>query len=193
MIGRIKHGHIEVGRARFRAACYAGLLIASCSGSAGDLPGPDAVATPHEWKVWRDEQYGFELRYPTDVVVLPESQKAPSGGPRSLRRVRFQHETIAAGAFADREPARFSIEVFENSHRESLRGWLRIYGRLPPGAEVTSINVAGAREALRVALRQALAPNEFVYAASERYVYALTPLGEHGEDMLASFLLEGGQ
>jgi hypothetical protein len=193
MIGHMKHGHIGVGRARLCTACFAGLLITSCSGRAGDLTGPDAIAPPHEWRVWRDEQYGFQLRYPKDVVVLPESQKAPADGPRSLRRVRFQHETIAAGAFADREPARFSIEVFENSRRESLRGWLMTHGRLPPGAEVTSINVAGAREALRVALRQALAPNEFVYAASERYVYALTPLGEHGEDMLASFLLEGRQ
>jgi hypothetical protein len=42
---------------------------------------------------------------------------------------------------------------------------------------------------LRVRLQQLLAPNEFAYVANRGYVYGLTPLGEHGDGMLASFRL----
>ncbi len=185
----MKHGCVAVALTRLGAAFVTGLLIASCSGNAGNPASPDGMETPGEWRVWTDEDYRFHLRYPRDLVVLPEPHSPPAGGPRSLRRVRFQDQKIAAGAFADREPARFSVEVFDNRQRESLSAWLKSHGRLPSGATVTSVDVAGAQEALKIALRQMLAPNEFVYVASDRYVYALTPLGEHAEEMLASFRL----
>lgn len=34
-----------------------------------------------------------------------------------------------------------------------------------------------------------MAPNEFYFFASEKYVYRLTPLGPHGQEMLGSFEL----
>ena len=110
-----------------------------------------------------------------------------------MLRVRFQEKSIAAGQFAEFEPARFMIQIFEKPASVSLGGWLRSANLVPAGAMSSPIRVEGARESLRVALRQQIAPNEFVYVAGETYVYRLTSLGEHGAQMRASFRVIGAR
>ena len=60
----------------------------------------------------------------------------------------------------------FSIDVFERRPAVALGDWLRSDDVMPAGASVTPVQIEGAQEALRVALRQQLAPNEFVYVST---------------------------
>ena len=124
-------------------------------------------------------------------MILAEATLPTPTRPPAVQRVRFQDRQIAAGQFAELQPAMFSIDVFERRPAVALGDWLRSDDVLLAGASVTPVQIEGAQEALRVALRQQLAPNEFVYVSTARYVYRLTPLGQHGEEMLASFRLLG--
>ena len=54
---------------------------------------------------------------------------------------------------------------------------------------VEEVTLDGAGDALRVRRAILLAPNEFYYFSTERYVYRLTPLGLYSGDMLGSFQL----
>jgi hypothetical protein len=180
---------------RLSGTMVASLLVASCSGTeAQDVSGPTGQSPVVEragWQTYTDSAYGFSVQYPEEYVILAEAILPTSTRPPAVQRVRFQDKQIAAGQFADFEPARFSIEVFERRPAVALGDWLRSDDVVPAGASVTPVQIEGAQEALRVALRQQLAPNEFVYVLAGRYVYRLTPLGQHGEDMLASFRLLG--
>jgi hypothetical protein len=176
---------------RFTRAVAVVMMATSCAngGQPADPTG-QPPSTPPGWQTHSDTSYGFAIDYPPEYVVLPERPASGESRPPALRNVRFQHRDIAAGQFADREPARFTIEVFERNGRTTLRGWLEEVGRLPQAAVVSPVRLQGAREGLRVQMRQQLAPNEFVYFATAAHVYALTPVGEHGDQMLASFRLE---
>lgn len=177
---------IASGLGRWVGAILAGVVMANCN-EAVDSSGPvqpSPVGVVAEWRTYADARYGFSVRHPKEYVILPETVLATR--PATIHRVRFQDEGIARGALADREPARFSIELFERSSL-SLRTWLQAHDLLPASAVVTETRIEGATESLRVALRQQLAPNEFVYLATDRHVYRLTPLGEHSQGMLTSF------
>ena len=104
-----------------------------------------------------------------------------------MARVRFQEKELLSSAFVDREPARFMVEVFFGDQATTLTAWLRSNNRLPAGAVTSTIALAGAAEGLKVQQRQQLAPNEFYYFARGRYIFAVTPLGAHSAEMLASF------
>jgi hypothetical protein len=103
--------------------------------------------------------------------------------------VRFQDRQLATSPFADREPARFRIDVFSWAQPTSLEAWLRSVGRLPADADVSSFSWIGAREAVAVRQRSALSPNEFFYFATSKWVYALTPTAD-GSTMLGTFVLK---
>jgi hypothetical protein len=164
------------------------LIISTGCGTSGQKPTEPSRSstTPAGWQTHTDAVYGFAVDYPPDYVILPEPAGHTDTRPATLRRVRFQTKQIAAGQFADREPAILTIEVAERD-RQSLREWLLASGRLPGGAAVSPVQVAGAHEGVRIRLAQMLAPNEFVYLAGTDYVYGLTPLGDRSEQMLASF------
>ena len=168
----------------------AALLMATGCANSGQQPtdsiGPPAAA-PSGWQTYRDADYAFAIEFPPDYVIQAEPAQPPASRRPPLRRVRFQQRDIAAGQFADREPAQFTVEVFERIGRQGLREWLQSEGRLPQGAVVTPVRLEGADEGVRVQMRQQLAPNDFVYFARGEYIYALTPLGEHGDQMLATF------
>jgi len=174
--------------------CAAAVLIATgCANSAQqptDSIGPPPAA-PSGWQTYSDADYAFALDFPPEYVIQAEPVQPPAARRLPLRRVRFQQRDIAAGQFADREPAQFTVEVFERLGRQSLREWLQSEGRLPQDAVVTPVRLAGADEGIRVQMRQQLAPNDFVYFARGEYIYALTPLGEQGNQMLASFRFVG--
>ena len=180
---------------RLSGMIVASLLVASCSGTeAQDVSGPTGqspVIDKAGWQTYTDSAYGFSVQYPEEYVILAEAALPTPTRPPAVQRVRFQEKRIAASQFAELEPARFSIDVFEHRPAVALRDWLRSGEVMPAGASVTPVQIEGAQEALRVALRQQLAPNEFDYVSTARYVYRLTPLGQHGEQMLASFRLLG--
>jgi len=107
--------------------------------------------------------------------------------------VRFQDKARASGQFADREPAQFAIEVFELDPPVPLRDWLDSTGLVPARATVEQVHLDGAGDGWRVRRPVLMAPNEFYYFATKEYVYRLTPLGPHSQDMLASFQLSPGR
>ncbi len=172
----------------------ASVVLASCESAArqiGEPTGPSPVIQTAGWLMHTDSTYGFAVGYPNDCVILKEATLPTPTQPPAVQRVRFQQKDIAAGQFADLEPPRFTIRVFTRSSGRSLREWLDSFGLLPPGSEISAVRLEGASDGLRVALRQQLAPNEFVYFATDKYVYGLIPLSPESADMLASFRLIG--
>jgi hypothetical protein len=139
--------------------------------------------------VYKNDAYGFSVRYPRAYVILRERGAESGGPPRALARVRFQERRVAAGQFAGLEPPRFSVEVFDNAGGGSLREWLAAAGWLSEGDDVEPAELGGAREGLRVRKMAQMAPNEFYFYRTDRRVFRVIPLGEHGPAMLDSFRL----
>ncbi len=144
------------------------------------------------WRMYDDKTYGFQIKYPRQFVILPEKGERGEAPAGRVHRVRFQDKKVASWQTADLEPPQFMIEVFKADNAVSLRDWLESAQWIGQGDTVEPFEVKGAREGLRVRLMQQLAPNEFYYVATERYVFRLTPLGIHGPEMLASFRLKPG-
>lgn len=137
-----------------------------------------------------DHAYGFTVKYsPKDYVLLTEGPIQTTTQPSAVQRVRFQRKDIAVGQVADHESPALTISVFAQSPGRSLYDWLDSYGLLPPGSEISSVRLTGVKEGLRVTLRQQPAPNEFVYLATDQYVYGLVPYGAKGGKILRSFRL----
>lgn len=139
------------------------------------------------WKTWRDPAFGFSLRYPGSLLILPENP-LPERRPPLLHRVAFLDRQLAASETADLQPPQLAVEVFAATSGP-LRAWLEANGRLPAGGGVTDLKLAGAREAVRVRDPHLSAPNEFFYYATERGVIALIPLGAEGSAMVETFRL----
>jgi len=152
--------------------------------------GTDGVA---RWRMYDDKTYGFSIKYPRQFVILPEKGEQVDAPAGRVYRVRFQDKKVASWQTADLEPPQFMIEVFKAKGGLSLRDWLESAQWIGQSDTVEPFEVKGAREGLSIRLMQQLAPNEFYYAATERYVFRLTPLGIHGPEMLASFRLKPGK
>ena len=143
----------------------------------------------NEWLIYTDTAFGFSIRYPATYGILPEPQPLPATTPPRMHRVRFQDKQRALGQFADREPAQFTIEVFESDSSVPLRDWLQSVGLAPKLAVFDQVYLDGSGQGLRVRLRVLIAPNEFYFFASEKYAYRLIPLSPHSQDMITSFKL----
>ena len=172
----------------------ASVILASCDSAARQTDrsmGSSPVIQTKGWQMYTDPTYGFAVEYPKDYVILKETTLPTPTQPPAVQRIRFQRTDIAAGQFADFEPPGFTIHVFVRSSGHSLRDWLHSFGLLPPGSEISAVRMAGASEGVRVALRQQLAPNEFVYFATDQYVYRLIPFGPESAKILTSFRLIG--
>jgi hypothetical protein len=177
---------------RLPAVLLGALVLWSCAGEARDPTGPSdqaRVTTPADWRTYTDAMFGFVVSYPADLVILPEAVLPAVASPAPLRRVWFQEKTIASGEFAGREPARLAIQVYDKPASMSLLDWLRSSGLARAGASTTPVRLQGAREGLRVTLQQQVAPNDFIYLATDTHVFGLVPLGEHSDQMVASFRL----
>jgi hypothetical protein len=164
------------------------IAVTIACGASNGTPGtafPSGVVQSG-WRTYTDPAYRFAISYPEAFDIVPEATP-PANGVR--KRIRFQDKQLLTGPIAELEPPRFTIEVFPTTGAVSLADWLRSVGRLSAGATVTPVALAGAREGVRVQLRQQLAPNEFYSFATSEYVYTLTPLGMYASDMLASFRL----
>ncbi len=137
-----------------------------------------------------DHTYGFTVKYyPKEYVLLTDDPHQAATQPPAVQRVHFQRKDIAAGQVADHEPPGLTVSVFERSPSPSLHEWLDSSGLLPPGSEISPVRLTGVKEGLRVILRQQPAPNEFVYFATDQYVYGLISFGAKGGKMLRSFRL----
>jgi hypothetical protein len=172
----------------------AGVALAGCDSTVRQIsksPTESAsVAQTESREKHTDHTYGFTIKYsPKDYVLLTEGPIQTTTQPPAVQRVRFQRKDIAVGQVADHESPGLTISVFAQSPGRSLYDWLDSYGLLPPGSEISSVRLTGVKEGLRVTLRQQPAPNEFVYLATDQYVYGLVPYGAKGGKMLRSFRL----
>jgi hypothetical protein len=139
---------------------------------------------------YTDHTHGFTVKYyPKEYVLLTDDPHQATTQPPAVQRVYFQRKDIATGQFVDHEPPGLTISVFELPPGRLLGEWLDSSGLLPPGSEITSVRLTGVKEGLRVTQPQRPAPNEFVYLATDQYVYALVPYGAKGGKMLRSFRL----
>ncbi|MEO8257373.1 MAG: hypothetical protein ABI868_08520 [Acidobacteriota bacterium] len=177
----------RIGRLAAVLAAVATMACAAASSDGSESPTSPAPAAPVNWQAYTNAEYGFGVAYPEEYGIVPETTAPPSG---AAARVRFQDKALLTSQFVDLEPARFMVEVFILAGQTPpLREWLRTANRLPAGAVMTSITLAGASEGLKVQQPQQLAPNEFYYYARGGRVYAVTPLGANSAEMLASFRL----
>jgi hypothetical protein len=170
-----------------------GFVLASCDSTVRQIGRPmesSSVVQSESREKYADHTYGFTVKYyPKEYVLLTDGSIQTTTQPPAVQRVRVQRKDIAAGQFADHEPPGLTVSVFERSPGGSLREWLDSSGLLPPGSEISSVRLTGVKEGLRVTLRQQPAPNEFVYLATDQYVYGLVPYGAKGGKMLRSFRL----
>ena len=176
----------ELRTAALTLTVVAAAFACSAASPPQTTDGPRGM-TPAGWQVHTETAYRFAVSYPADLGILPETG-APANG--SVKRVRFQDKQVLAGRFAELEPPRLTVEVFQGkSSSISLTDWLRSTGRLPQGAAVTRVTLAGASDGACVQLAQQLAPNTAYYFVAGDYVYAITPLGGYSAEMFASFRL----
>ena len=143
---------------------------------------PEPAAEKADWQVYRSDEYGLELRYPSDYALL-----SPGGEPQPQPAFRlwFGEETKAGSPLAGRMPPPFAVDIYDNAEQRPLREWLEAAGvsMRPDRRTLTPVEVAG-REGLLLALSAQLAPNAFYYVAAGPYVYRFTPLGPSGDEIL---------
>ncbi|MDH4236077.1 MAG: hypothetical protein OEV17_02415 [Nitrospira sp.] len=177
----------------FSMMIVAGVVLAGCDSTVrhiGRSTESSTVVQAESREKHTDRTYGFTVKYyPKEYVLLTDDPHQATTQPPAVQRVHFQQKDIATGQVADHEPPGLTISVFERSPERSLREWLDSSGLLPPGSEISSVRLTGVKEGLRVTLRQQPAPNEFVYFATDQYVYGLIPVGAKGGKMLRSFRL----
>ncbi|MGQ9566978.1 MAG: hypothetical protein ACUVWW_02880 [Anaerolineae bacterium] len=166
---------------------------ASAPGKVGSGAAPGEESQVREkgevlWLVYRNEEFGFQVRYPSVYVLMPVLQTLEGGqAPRPLAEFLFQDQDLARGDTAAMEPPQFAIRVFANEEGLSVDQWLRRNDVL--GAEEFQVEAysLGGVEGVRLTSRLLLAPGQHIYVAKGRYVFQLTPLGEYSNQMLASF------
>jgi hypothetical protein len=102
-------------RPSFFAIPAAALILASNVGS-------HAATATHAvdvagWRVYRNERYSLELRYPSDyAVVLPHNHLQPP----PLFRVWFKPASLVNSPIADREPPQFAVDVYDKASQQPL-------------------------------------------------------------------------
>jgi len=163
------------------------------SGGKGAIPGGPVPERPvkvevSQWKVYRNDTYGYEIRYPPNYIIVPDYIVLEAAGtqePQPLHRVWFQDEKLAEGETAAMEPPKFAIEVFDNKANRPIEGWLGEEGLLE-GFQVEAYTLAGV-QGVRVRSMLLMAPNEHIYLPRGNHIFKLTPLGRVAEQMLATF------
>lgn len=178
----------------FSMMIVAGVVLAGCDSTVRQIGKSSAelspVAQTESREKYTDHTYGFTVKYySTEYVLLTDDPHQATTQPPAVQRVHFQRKDIAAGQVAGHEPPGLTISVFKLPPGRLLGEWLDSSGLLPPGSEITSVRLTGVKEGLRVTQPQRPAPNEFVYLATDQYVYGLVPYDAKGGKMLRSFRL----
>jgi hypothetical protein len=167
------------------------ILMITCSGKGQtDARSQSAAGAPSDWRTYTDKAYDFTIRYPKTFVILRELKSRKATTPQFRHRVRFQDKQLAKGQTAALEPPQFSIEVLDKELSLSLRDWLTAVVHIGAEDSVEPFHLDGVGDGLRVRSAMQLAPNEFYYFVRGKYVFKLTPLGQHSEEMLNSFRLD---
>jgi hypothetical protein len=151
---------------------------------------PDSIESfpeesePIDWIVYRDEEFGFELRYPSVYVVLtpPDMDEIP--GLELLEEVWFQDQVIAQKDTPFTEPANFAVRIYDNHALLTVDQWIdeHIESRFGSGWETKPY-----RTGVRICSQLLMAPNCFVYLTNGDFIYELVPVGMYSEEMLESF------
>jgi len=163
----------------------------------GKLPGGEASSggltarqgeKPVDWRVYRNEKFGFEIQYPSVYVVVQAPKSSESLPLRPLAQVLFQDRQLAQGRTADLEPPQFSVRVFDNSSQMPIEKWLRTHNLVADeaGWEIEPYSLSGV-SGVQVCTQSLLAPRCSIYLPKGNYVYELTPLGTYAHRMIASF------
>jgi hypothetical protein len=147
----------------------------------GSATKPDKVVA---WKNFTDNTYKFSIDYPENYVILPEIDLLEDVDLGLIYRVRFQDNELASGATADLEIPQFSVEVYQ-ANTDTLEAFLEYRA---PDANYEAFQL-GDLTGYRVIFNRLIAPNEFYFFTGHGYVYKLTPMGEHGLEMLQTFKL----
>jgi hypothetical protein len=132
-----------------------------------------------DWRIYRNEQYSLELRYPSGLLPHNGLQPPP------LFRVWFKPASLVNSPIADREPPQFAVDVYDNASQQPLDTWLTGSGvarnLARPNEEVVRVGgIAG----IRLTDQTLLAPNTYYFVARGPFVYRLTPLGGLSGEML---------
>lgn len=156
---------------------------------AGGDVGPDVQVEEREvdWLVYRNEEFGFQIRYPSVYVLVPAPEPEEGQKPAPLAEFLFQDRELAASESAAMEPPQFAIRVFANEEGLSVSTWLQqseVLGE--EGFQVEPFSLSGV-EGVRVTSQFLIAPGQHIYVAKGKYIYQLTPLGQYSNQMLASF------
>ena len=154
-------------------------------GEESGSPTPPGEEIAMDWEVYRDDTYGYEIRYPPDYIILEGARQQE---PQPLQQVRFQDRELARSDTAAFEPPQFSIEVFDNSSQLPVEQWLEEHG-LVGGARQFQMEpylLAGI-QGVRLISPLLFAPNEFFCISEGGYIFKLTPLGKHSRGMLSTF------
>jgi len=161
------------------------LTIPGEAPSAPGAPTPAGKERSMDWPIYRDDTYGYEIRYPPNYIIQGGTQQKEL---LPLHQVEFQDRELAKSETAALQPPQFSIEVFDNSSRLPLEKWLKEHRVLEGWMkfQVEPYSLSGAL-GVRLSSQLLLAPNEFIYLPHGPYVFKLTPLGEFSEQMLATF------
>jgi len=155
-----------------------------------DVPGGDADLEEEKnviWQVYRNDEFGFEVRYPSVYVIVPAPESTETQTPKPLAEILFQDWELAQSESAFQEPPQFAIRVFDNSTGLPVEEWLRANEALgEEGIEVEPYSLGGV-EGVQVTSQFLMAPGRFIYLAKGDYVYELVPLGQYAKRMLAGF------
>lgn len=101
------------------------------------------------WQTYRDDNLGFRIRHPDNVVVRPRT--APGGGVEFLTKVDQQRERINRGRGIESFARMMEIYKVGGSGEEPVECWKRIYGRY---AQVLSVRFNNAYGVMPFGLSQ---------------------------------------
>jgi hypothetical protein len=134
--------------------------------------------------VYRNATYHIEVRYPPGVVIVPATDQPT---PTPVLQVRFQEQSLVNSPIADREPPKFSIDVYDNASQLSLPDWLAQSGVVQSPERFTSAPATiGGFAGIRLTSRTLAAPNDFYFVVREGFVYRFIPLGPIGDQILTT-------
>ncbi|MBC7224433.1 MAG: hypothetical protein H5T59_09215, partial [Anaerolineae bacterium] len=140
-----------------------------------------------DWLVYRNEEFGFQIRYPSVYILAPAPAPEEGQEPQPLAEFLFQDRELAASETAAMEPPQFAIRVFANEEGLPVERWLQQSEALgEEGFQVEPFSLGGV-EGVQVTSQFLIAPGQHVYVAKGKYVFQLTPLGPYSNQMLASF------